>query len=161
MDKKSQNAASTNIPQEASCSALSLSKTQSQNSFYVFGNVYVTNQSEIPRKKPQSSAFEIEVASNLNDINSELNLISDEMKNNQSLLLELKKAIEKREKRKTVREKVENGRDNVIVAEESVDFFHPNAFQPRVQEMKSQWEQLVKKNFQLKNENGTSGIYDL
>lgn len=145
MDRNIESLSFLDIPPEAPSTPVALSKSKSKNAFYVFGNIYVTNQSENSNKQPENSASENNMASNLNEISSELNIISDKMRINQSLLMELKQAIEKREKRKARREKAENDRDTVKKAEESVDFFHPNSFQPRVQDMKNQWEELLKR----------------
>ena len=117
----------------------------------MFGNVYVTNQSEnLNSKKTEDPTFKNEVATNLNYINSELNFLNDEIKNNHSLLLELKKVLEKREKRKERRAKAENDRVAANVPTESIDFFHPNVFQPRVQEIRSRLE-LLNKQVSLKD----------
>ncbi|CAG9797769.1 unnamed protein product [Chironomus riparius] len=142
MDKKGTSTSNTH---GTATSALSLSNVKSQNSFFVFGNVYVTNQSEnFNSKKVEDPPVKNEVATNLNNINLELNFLNDEIKNNHSMLLELKKVLEKREKRKERRAKAENDRVAANVATDSVDFFHPNVFQPRVQEIKSRLEMLNK-----------------
>ena len=145
MDQK--GTSTSNTPGTAP-SALSLSKTKSQNSFIVFGNVYVTNQCDNSNsKKTKSPVFEKEVSKNFNNVNSELNYLTDELKVSQRMLIELKTVLEKREKRKQCQAKVEK----CSVAgkfDESVDFFHPNVFQSNVKLIKSRMEQMNNKDIQ-------------
>jgi len=145
MDQK--GTSKSNTPGTAP-SALPLSKIKSQNSFFVFGNVYVTNQGDNSNnKKTKSPAFEEEVSKNFNNVNSELNYLTDELKASQRMLIELKYVLEKREKRKQSHAKVET----CSVAskfDESVDFFHPNVFQSNVKLIKSRMEQMNNKDIQ-------------
>ena len=94
MDNSRQNPTSISNTIETALNSLLSSENQSQNSFFVFGNVYVNNQNEKSEvKKAKESTPDIELSKSFNDLNLELNNIAKEMtfmKNELKAILESK-----------------------------------------------------------------------
>ncbi|CAG9797768.1 unnamed protein product [Chironomus riparius] len=94
MDNSRQNPTPTSNTIEAALAALLSNENQSQNSYFVFGNLYVNNQGEKSEdKEAKESVPEIELSKIFNDLNLELNNLAKEMtlmKNELKAVLEIK-----------------------------------------------------------------------
>ena len=94
MDNSRQNPTSISNTIETALNSLLSSENQSQNSVFVFGNVYVNNQNEKSEvKKAKESTPDIELSKSFNVLNLELNNIAKEMtfmKNELKAILESK-----------------------------------------------------------------------
>lgn len=119
MDKTSEPSKSTIGASKSSQSSLSLNEHTSENSFFVFGNVYVSNGTKKPIEEVQeevakSNPSEIQkFESQIRQMNAKMEMLEIAAGKNSSVIENIQKILEKKDKRKQRREKAQNYRESV------------------------------------------------